>query len=110
MKKTVDWLEEINEGGAILIGDKETGERRNYYSAIIGIAYDNSHIAYSRERLIRCFVKANNWSWSEAEEWVEYNVERSLPYYGSRAPVILNNNFVSSRNKKYIPLKIILDI
>ena len=55
-------------------------------------------------------MKANDWSWEEAEEWIEYNVERALPYYGAEAPVILNNNFVSSRNKKYTPLKIILDI
>lgn len=43
------------------------------------------------------------------EEWIEYNVERSLPYYGSTAPVILDSNFINSRNKNYTPLKIILD-
>lgn len=107
MEKTVDWLENGEDHGFYLIGDSD---RRDYYPAIIGIAYDNSHVAYSRERLIRCFVKANNWSWSEAEEWVEYNVERALPYYGSKAPVILDVNYISSRNKNYIPLKIILDI
>ncbi len=55
-------------------------------------------------------MKANKWSWEEAEEWIEFNVERALPYYGAGAPVILNNNFISSRNKNYTPLKIILDI
>lgn len=104
MKQTVEWLESQD---FYLIGDTD---RRNYYPAIIGIARDNSHIVYSRERLIDCFMKANEWTWEEAEEWIEFNVERALPYYGSGAPVILNNNFISSRNKKYASLKIILDI
>lgn len=107
MKQTVEWLENEEDHSFYLIGDTD---RRNYYPAIIGMAKDYSHVAYSRERLIACFMKANDWSWEEAEEWIECNVERALPYYGAEAPVILNNNFVSSRNKKYIPLKIILDI
>lgn len=104
MVQTIRWLENGEDHSFYLIGDSN---RRNYYSAIIGISYDSTHVAYSREKLIRCFVKLNGWTWGEAEEWVEYNVERSLPYYGSTAPVILNNNFISSRNKNYIPLKII---
>ena len=103
MKQTIEWLENGEDHSFYLIGDTE---RRVYYSAIIGIAKDNSHVVYSRDILIDCFMKANDWSWDEAEEWIEYNVERALPYYGKGAPVILDNNFVSSRNKKYIPLKI----
>ena len=98
MEKTVDWLENGEDHSFYLIGDND---RREYYPAIIGLAKDNSHVAYSS------FMKANSWSWEEAEEWIEYNVERSLPYYGSTAPVILNNNFISSRNKNYTPLKIV---
>jgi len=104
MEKTVDWLENGEDHSFYLIGDND---RREFYPAIIGLAWDNSHVAYSREKLIRCFVKLNDWSWDEAEEWVEYNVERALPYYGSGAPKILPNNFISSRNKTYIPLQII---
>lgn len=52
-------------------------------------------------------MEANNWTLGEAIEWVEYNVERALPYYGDKAPVILDNtNFVNSRNKKYDSIKI----
>lgn len=89
-----------------LIGDTE---REKYYPAIIGIAKDRSHIAYSYERLQRCFMDANNWSFEEAQEWIEYNVIRTLPYYGSKAPVVLPNNFITKRNKKYVPLKISVD-
>lgn len=86
-----------------LIGDSD---REKYYPAIIGLAKDKSHIAYSRERLIECYMEANNWTYDEAIEWVEYNVERTLPYYGKKAPVILDSNFVSSRNKTYDSIKI----
>ena len=104
MEKTAEWLENGEDHSFYLLGDSE---RREYYSAIIGLAKDNSHVAYSREKLIDCFMKANGWSWEEVEEWIEYNVERSLPYYGSTAPIILDNNFISSRNKTYTPLKIV---
>ena len=107
MEKTVEWLEEGKDHSFFLIG---YNGRKAFYPAIIGLAKDNSHVAYSRERLVACFMKADNWSYEEAEEWIAYNVERALPYWGKGAPVILNNNFLSSRNKEYIPLKIVLDI
>jgi hypothetical protein len=100
---TEDWLENGQDHSFYLIGNDE---RRNYYPAIIGVAKDLSHVAYSYERLVRCFMDAYNWTYEEAEEWVEYNVERALPYYGEHAPVILPNNFLSSKNKKYDPVKI----
>lgn len=103
MEKTIEWLETGKDHSFYLIGDSD---RREYYPAIIGLAKDNSHVAYSRERLVACFMKANKWTWEEAEEWIEYNIERALPYWGEGTPVILNNNFISSRNQKYIPLKI----
>ena len=86
-----------------LLGDSD---REKYYPAIIGLAKDKSHIAYSREKLIECYMKANNWTYDEAEEWIEYNVERALPYYLNKAPAILDNNFISSLNKRYDPIKI----
>ena len=88
-----------------LIGDTY---REKYYPAIIGLAKDKSHIAYSREKLIECYMKANNWTYDEAEEWVEYNVERALPYYGDKAPVILDLQFIKKSNKTYDPIKISL--
>lgn len=107
MEKTVEWLENGEDHSFYLIGDSD---RRNFYPAIIGLAKDNSHVAYSRERLEQCYMETEGWTWEETAEWIDFNVERALPYYGEGAPVILNNNFVSSRNKKYTPLKIKLDI
>lgn len=103
MKQTIEWLENGEDHSFYLIGDTE---RRVYYPAIIGIAKDNSHVVYSRDILIDCFMKANDWSWDEAEEWIEYNVERALPYYGEKAPKIFNAIAIYPSNKKYIPLKI----
>ena len=51
-------------------------------------------------------MEANNWTYDEAIEWVEYNVERALPYYGDKAPVILSVNYICSRNKAYDSIKI----
>lgn len=51
-------------------------------------------------------MQKEGWDWEEAMEWIDFNVVRSLPYYGSGAPVILPNNFISSRNKKYEPIKV----
>ena len=107
MKQTVEWLENGKDHSFYLIGDTD---RRNYYPAIIGIARDNSHVVYSREKLIDCFMKANDWSYEEAEEWIEYNIERALPYWGEGAPKIRNALAIYPQNKKYTSLKIILDI
>lgn len=101
---TKDWLENSEDHGFYLIGGAT--EREHYYPAIIGLAKDMSHVAYSFERLCECFMKQNNWTWEEASEWVIYDVERALPYYGDKAPVILPNNFISSRNKTYEPIKV----
>mgnify|MGYP007038186207 CR=1 FL=1 len=100
---TKDWLENGKDHSFYLIGDKD---REAFYPAIIGVAKDLSHVAYSYERLTQCFMQKEGWDWEEAMEWIDYNVVRALPYYGSRAPVILPNNFISSRNKKYEPIKV----
>lgn len=103
MFKTKEWLEEGDDHSFYLIGDSD---REKYYPAIIGLAKDKSHIAYSYEKLVECFAEANNWTWDEAIEWVDFNVLRALPYYGAKAPVILYTSRVNKNNKNYIPLKI----
>lgn len=101
---TKDWLENGNDHSFWLIGDND---RQKYYPAIIGIARDNSHVVYSYDKLVKCFMKANEWSWEEAVEWVDYNVERALPYYGSGAPKLLMNKFIHTDNKAYEPIKVV---
>ena len=103
---TRDWLENGDDHGFYLI---ESHNREAFYPAIIGLAKDMSHVAYSFEKLAECYMKLNSWTWDEAVEWIEFNVERSLPYYGEKAPVILLRNYLNSRNKYYEPIKIVED-
>lgn len=44
---TKDWLENGDDHGFYLIGDKD---REDFYPTIIGLAKDMSHVAYSFER------------------------------------------------------------
>ena len=102
-KVTKDYLENASDHSFYLIGNRD---RKDYYPAIIGLARDKSHVVYSFEKLVSCFMKWDGLSYEEAVEWIEYNIEQALPYYGELAPKILPNNFISSRNKIYEPIKI----
>jgi len=73
--------------GAVLIGDE--GDRKNYYPAIVGIDWINGRVVYDRDKLVQCFVKSSEMSYEDADEWVSYNVERSIPYWGPKAPIIM---------------------
>ena len=48
----------------------------DFASAILGVI-DRPIVAvvYSYEKVIRCFMKLNNWSIEDAEEWYDYNVD-----------------------------------
>ena len=70
---------------------------------IIGRGVTRSKILWAK--LIDCFMKANDWSYEEAEEWIEYNVERALPYWGEGAPKIHNTLAIYPQNKKYASQK-----
>lgn len=100
---TKKWLEEGEDHSFYLIGDTD---RVKYYPAIIGIARDLSRVVYSYDKLVKCFMKANNWGYEEAVEWIDYNVERALPYYGEHAPIILMNKFIHTDNKAYEAIKV----
>jgi hypothetical protein len=95
-------IEEFEKLNVLVLGNDD---RRDYYNAIIGIAKDNSHVVYSKPKLIQCFMTAYNWSYDEALEWIEYNAERALPYYDN-PPVIVDSNNISSRNKTYNSIRI----
>lgn len=100
---TKEWLENGEDHSFYLIGDTD---RQAYYPAIIGLARDLSRVVYSFDKLVKCFMKHNDWSYEEALEWVEYNVARALPYYGEQAPLLLQNKFIHKDNKYYEPIKV----
>lgn len=78
--------------GAILIGSGD--EREAYYPAIVAFDDATGRFVYDYGLLVKAFAKSFDDGASEdpdtdAVEWVEFNVLRSLPYYGDRAPLIL---------------------
>ena len=76
--------------GILLIGN-ENGAIR-YMDSLVGVdSFDRA--VYDYDRLVECFMKADNITYEEAREWVDYNVIRSLPYMGERAPVIIYTSF-----------------
>lgn len=60
-----------------------------YDNSIVGIAYDG-RIVYDYQLMIQELAKDDNISLEEAQEWVDYNTMRSLPYYGDKAPIVIN--------------------
>ena len=84
---------------AVLIGSKD--EREKYYPAIVGFDEEKGRVIYDYFLLCECF--ANEFRKSDEEdgtlvvdhdyyldgnEWVDYNVIRSLPYWGEHAPIV----------------------
>lgn len=81
---------------AVLIGLEEDRER--YYPAIIEVDERLGRVVYDYEKLAECFAeefyhpeeKDSTWdqAMTDAYEWIDYNVIRSLPYWGEHAPVV----------------------
>lgn len=74
---------------AVLIGGNEE-EHNKFLPAIIGFDRNNESVVYSREKLIECYMKECDMTYDDAAEWIEYNVDRSLPYIKSHAPIIMD--------------------
>lgn len=59
--------------------------------AVLGVVDDGhrpAHVVYSRAAVAR--VLERDMPPEDAEEWISYNVERSLPYMGPHAPSLLS--------------------
>jgi hypothetical protein len=88
---------------AVLIGSED--EREKYYPAIVGFDEDKGRVVYDYGLLCQCFSDEFRKSDEESGdlvvdhdydtdgvEWVEYNVIRSLPYWGEHAPVVMSSD------------------
>jgi hypothetical protein len=91
-------LPEMDE--AVMIGSVE--ERESYFPAIVGYDKEKGRFKYDYNELCHCFAEEFRKSDEESGtvdpekdyetdgvEWVEYNVIRSLPYWGEHAPEIV---------------------
>lgn len=81
---TYEDFEEINPD-LTFIGEEPT----MYKDAIVGLSSDNNHVIYSYDRLRTSMMIVNKWSYEEADEWISYNVLRSLPYMQPYEPIVM---------------------
>ena len=72
---------------AVFIGEPD--KRHLYFPAICGVDPNGERIVYDRDKLVECLAREMNSTIAEAEEWVEFNVVRSLKHTGDHAPVIM---------------------
>lgn len=63
-----------------------------YPAAAIGLNHDGEHprVVYSYARVIDCLMKETDMDHESAVEFYEFNIVRSLPYLGAKAPLILH--------------------
>ena len=59
----------------------------SYNEAIIGVTTDDRAV-YDYDLMVESLNKQDNISWDEAQEFIDYNAVRSLPYMPN-APVII---------------------
>ena len=72
----------------VLIGTEN--EREKYFPAIMRIDGKSRRAIYDRDALVECFMNSDEMTYEEADEWVSYNIERAIPYWGEHAPIIVD--------------------
>ena len=93
---------------AVLIGSED--EREKYFPAIVEVDCEKGKVTYDYDLLAECFAKefyesdrSEYDSFDDAMaagyEWVDYNVVRSLPYWGEHAPIILESDLDEDSNE-----------
>lgn len=56
---------------------------------IVGITSDGC-LVYDRAKMVRLMSRRDGVSFEEADEWISFNAERTLPYIDNFRPVIFN--------------------
>ena len=62
-------------------------ENHAYDKSIIGITPDN-RLVYDYDLMIDEYLTDENCTYEEAQEWVDYNTIRAIPYIEGNAPII----------------------
>lgn len=70
-------------------------ENHAYDNSIIGITEDN-RLVYDYELMISEYMKDEECSYDEAQEWVDYNTIRALPYIKGNSPIIIYPIYVKN--------------
>lgn len=62
-----------------------------YDKSVVGITEDN-RLVYDREKMVQEFMEDEGCDELEANEWLDYNTMRALPYFGEDAPIVISIN------------------
>lgn len=62
----------------------------DYSSAAIGISEDD-RVVYSYEKMVQWLVDHDGMTEEEAEEFIDYNTIRALPYGGEKSPIVVHD-------------------
>lgn len=60
----------------------------SYDDALIGVSDDNRAV-YDYELMIKWLTDNEQFTETEAIEWIDYNTIRALPYAGDKGPIVL---------------------
>lgn len=61
----------------------------SYDDALMGVDAGNRAV-YDFEKMVRWLVEKDGIDEEDAIEFIEYNTIRALPYYGEKAPIVVN--------------------
>ena len=64
------------------------GAPTSYDDALVGVTGDGRAV-YDYARMVAWLVETDGMTEDEAEEWISYNTIGSLPYAGSRGPIVM---------------------
>jgi hypothetical protein len=62
----------------------------SYISAIVGISQDE-RLVYDYDEMIKYLMETDGMTYEDAMEFIDYNTERTIPYMGDKAPIILHH-------------------
>lgn len=80
-------IPEIREQLARMEDDIVVFGNPSFDNSIIGIAFDN-RVIYPYEKMIMELVEDDLIDPLDAEEFIQYNTLRTIPYMGDKAPII----------------------
>jgi hypothetical protein len=77
-----DIREKLPDGALIL-------DNESYDNSIIGVTLDG-RVIYDFNLMVEEYMLDNDCSEIDAVEWIEYNTMRAIPYFGDKAPIVVN--------------------
>ena len=70
--------------------EKELPILLDYFDkSIVGISSDG-RIIYNYTSMICELIDDDHCSWDDAQEWIDYNTMRTLPYLGAMRPIVVD--------------------